>query len=358
MALTLTGSSLDPADLVSGNKLNQDSSLFKTQLAEAAGKQYVVKSGDCLWTIAQQNSTTVANIKSLNNLTSDFLQIGQVLYLDNSGQNPAAPPSAPKVQTATAPETTAQNQAPNNLQPTQPPTATKQYVVKSGDNLWTIARQNSTTVANIKSLNNLTSDFLQIGQVLQLDNSGQTTAVASKTTVQTSVAATAVAAPQTNAQNPAPASPKSTQPSAASQNNAVAAQAKDASPSRGATQNASNILLTAKKYLGVRYVYGGESPKGFDCSGFVQYVFSKHGINLPRSSSQQATVGVKVSKSEAKPGDLVFFNTRAGKAISHVGIYMGNNQFIHASQNDGITITSLNSSYYKPRLVTIKRVLR
>ena len=207
-----------------------------------------------------------------------------------------------------------------------------------------IAQRNSTTVAKIKNLNNLTSDRLKIGQVLYLDNSGQkTTSAASKTT----------------AQNPAPASPKSIQSSATPQNNAEeATQAKDASPSRGLTQTASNILLTAKKYLGVRYVYGGESAKGFDCSGFVQYVFNKHGINLPRSSSQQATVGVKVSKSEAKPGDLVYFNTQAGKAISHVGIYLGNNQFIHASQNDGITITSLDSSYYKPRLVTIKRVLR
>lgn len=337
MALTLTGSSLDSENFVSSKALNQDHSLFKTQFAVAADKQYVVKSGDNLWTIARRNSTTVAKIKSLNNLTSDFLQIGQVLYLGNSGQNSAATPSEPKVETATALKTTAQNPAPNSPQPAA------RYVVKSGDSLWTIALQNSTTVAKIKSRNNLTSDRLQIGQVLYLDNSGQkTTATASKTTVQ----------------NPAQTSPKSTQSSVAPQNNAEADSAKDASPSRGVTQTASDILLTAKKYLGVRYVYGGESAKGFDCSGFVQYVFNKHGINLPRSSSQQATVGVKVSKSEAKPGDLVYFNTQAGKAISHVGIYLGNNQFIHASQNDGITITSLDSSYYKPRLVTIKRVLR
>ncbi len=328
MALTLTGSGLDTENFLSSNNLNPDNSIFKTQLAEAADKQYVVRPGDSLWTIAKRNSTTVAKIKSLNNLTSDFLQIGQVLYLNSSG-NSATP----------APKTTAQNQAPTSSQPAAP---SKQYVVKSGDNLWAIAQHNSISVDKLKSLNNLTSDFLQIGQVLYLNNDGNPAAPAPKTTVQ----------------NPAPTSPKPAQTSAASQNNTAAASTNDVSPNRGATKEASNILLTAKKYLGVRYVYGGESPKGFDCSGFVQYVFEKHGISLPRSSSQQATVGVKVSKSQAKPGDLVFFNTGGGRGISHVGIYLGSNKFIHASQNDGITITSLGSSYYAPRLVTIKRVLR
>jgi len=207
----------------------------------------------------------------------------------------------------------------------------KQYVVKPGDSLWTIARRNSTTVAKLKSLNHLTSDLLQIGQVLSIEN---------------------------NAKNQTQTNQKPAIKSSTIENKSVVSEKKDISPSRGAVDQIENLLFTAKKYLGVPYVYGGESPKGFDCSGFAQYVFNKFGIDLPRSSSQQATIGVKVTENQALPGDLVFFNTGGGKQISHVGIYLGGGKFIHASQNDGISITPLNSSYYADRLVTIKRVIR
>jgi cell wall-associated NlpC family hydrolase len=119
---------------------------------------------------------------------------------------------------------------------------------------------------------------------------------------------------------------------------------------------ASAIITTAKKYIGVPYVWGGSTPSGFDCSGFVQYVFNAHGISLPRTSKQQYGVGTYVSKANLKAGDLVFFDTE-GSGISHLGIYIGNNQFIHASSSKGVIITSLSNTYWAPRYYGAKRIL-
>ena len=118
----------------------------------------------------------------------------------------------------------------------------------------------------------------------------------------------------------------------------------------------SAVIATAKKYIGVPYVWGGSTPSGFDCSGFVQYVFNAHGISLPRTSKQQYGVGAYVAKANLKAGDLVFFDTE-GNGVSHLGIYIGNNQFIHASTSKGVTITSLSNTYWAPKYYGAKRIL-
>lgn len=109
------------------------------------------------------------------------------------------------------------------------------------------------------------------------------------------------------------------------------------------------IVDYAKTFLGVKYVYGGSSPKGFDCSGFTKYVFSHFNISLQRTSSAQYSTSVtKISKSELQPGDLVFFSSSAGSSsVGHVGIYIGNGNFIHASSpGDVVKIDSMDSTYY------------
>ena len=102
------------------------------------------------------------------------------------------------------------------------------------------------------------------------------------------------------------------------------------------------LAATAKQYLGCRYSYGSSGPNKFDCSGFTMYVFKQYGISLPHSASGQRATGTAVSKSNLQVGDLVFF-----LGTTHVGIYLGNGQFIHASTtNYDVTINSLNSGYW------------
>ncbi|MRN57323.1 NlpC/P60 family protein [Paenibacillus sp. LC-T2] len=110
------------------------------------------------------------------------------------------------------------------------------------------------------------------------------------------------------------------------------------------------------KAIGTKYVSGGISTNGFDCSGFTMYVFDKIGIDLPHQSGSQYQMGSAISRDEIRPGDLVFFNT-TGKGVSHVGIYVGDGKFAHASSSRGVTISSLNDSYYVSRYVGAKRIM-
>ena len=116
------------------------------------------------------------------------------------------------------------------------------------------------------------------------------------------------------------------------------------------------IVALAQDYMGVPYVWGGTTPKGFDCSGFTQYVFDKMGYSLKRTAAQQLKNGYEVTN--LKVGDLVFFtNTYAtSAAASHVGIYMGDNLFIHAA-GGGVKVTSLDHEYYAPRYIGARRIV-
>lgn len=123
-------------------------------------------------------------------------------------------------------------------------------------------------------------------------------------------------------------------------------------------KSADAIVAYAKTFQGYPYVYGTNGPRSFDCSGFVQYVYKHFGYSLSRSSKTQANDGVAVSKSNLQPGDILIFKNTAKTEIGHVGIYIGNGQFIHASNpKTGVTISSLSSASYQQRYVTARRIL-
>lgn len=131
----------------------------------------------------------------------------------------------------------------------------------------------------------------------------------------------------------------------------TAARTAEASPGE-------QIVATAKEYLGYRYVWGGMSPAGFDCSGFVNYVYKQHGYSMNRvAQSIYSNDGVSVEKDDLQLGDLVFFGY-SGSSVTHVGLYIGDGQMIHASTyNTGVIISDLSDSYYTRMYVGAKRII-
>ncbi|MDP4084338.1 MAG: NlpC/P60 family protein [Bacillota bacterium] len=258
--------------------------------ASAHGTTYTVRSGDCLSKIAKVNHLSVKQLKQWNHLTSNVIKVNQKLVM-----------VAPKAQVVTK----SRNMSTHTLSQT--------YTVKLHDTLSGIAKKFSTTVSTLKSLNHLHSDIIKIGQKLSVNGRP------------TSVIVTPVAAPV----------------------NKINAVEVDAPISK-----IQEVISIAKKYMGTPYVWGGESPSGFDCSGYVSYVFSKIGVSLPRTAAAQWSELKSVGF--PNPGDLIFFETYK-KGPSHVGIFLGGNQFIHASSH-GVVMDDMTSLYWRTKYLGARSI--
>ena len=141
-------------------------------------------------------------------------------------------------------------------------------------------------------------------------------------------------------------------------NQSVATKASsNVSYSRGGNETTANLISYAFKFIGRPYVFGASGPKAFDCSGYTAYVYGAYGVDLPHYTGSQFQMGQAVSKSNLLPGDLVFFNTYG--PISHVGIYIGGGEFIHAaSGSKNVTVSDLSESYYAKRYAGARRIFR
>ncbi|AXI11208.1 peptidoglycan endopeptidase [Oceanobacillus zhaokaii] len=332
--------------------------IIGAQDAEAAS--YKVQSGDSLWSIAQKHQTSVSNLKSVNKLTSDVIYPNQVL---ETGTNSVTQPkkSNPSTSTPTTNQSTYTVKAgdtlsgiaskhkislsnlmkwngltttliypgnvfvvsnPGNSSAPSTPAKPKQpakapvdngsgsvYTVKSGDTLSRIGSQYGVSVANLKQWNNLKSDMIYIGQKLNIKGGN------------------------------APATPPAKQTPKA--------------PQTDVSYNVDKLISTAKSMNGVKYVWGGSSPSGFDCSGFIYYAYKQAGMNISRTSAA-GFFDRSYYVNSPQPGDLVFFSGTYKAGISHMGIYLGGGQFIHAG-SDGVEITSVSNSYWKKHFDSYKR---
>lgn len=129
-----------------------------------------------------------------------------------------------------------------------------------------------------------------------------------------------------------------------------------------AVSKGTQVVNYGKKFMGTPYKFGASTSttKVFDCSSFMKYIFKKYGVTLPRTSAQQSKVGVAVSKSNLRAGDLVFFSSGSrstGKNVTHVAVYMGSGKILHTYGKPGVTISNLNSTFWKKAYVKARRVL-
>ncbi|EJQ6201662.1 invasion associated endopeptidase [Listeria monocytogenes] len=269
------------------------------------------------------------------------------------------------------------------------------HAVKSGDTIWALSVKYGVSVQDIMSWNNLSSSSIYVGQKLAIKQTANTAtpkaevkteapaaekqaAPVVKENTNTNTATTEKKETATQQQTAPKAPTEAAKPAPAPSTNTNANKTNTNTPSKntntnsntntntnsntnanqGSSNNNSNssasaIIAEAQKHLGKAYSWGGNGPTTFDCSGYTKYVFAKAGISLPRTSGAQYASTTRISESQAKPGDLVFFDY--GSGISHVGIYVGNGQMINA-QDNGVKYDNIHSSGWGKYLVGFGRV--
>ena len=209
--------------------------------------------------------------------------------------------------------------------------------VKSGDSLYAIAQEYGVSVASLREANPNLGNSLTVGQSLIVNNPTKNPAAASSSSQQAQASsASSQQAPQARTAN-----------NQQQNNNNQAAQASSQAQQSSTTRTGSgnNVVSYAESFIGVPYVYGGTTPSGFDCSGFVQYVYNHFGKSLPRTTTQQENCGTQIPVSQAQPGDLYFWGNK-GSAY-HVAICVGNGKYI-AAPEPGQSVSIGSTQYFQP----------
>jgi LysM repeat protein len=305
--------------------------------SETGNQTYTVQSGDSLSAIAKRYNMSVIELKHINNLSSDMIFVGQTLKVTG---------------TSTEGNTT------------QTGTTATTYTVQSGDSLYGIAKNYGLTVTQLKQYNGLTTDNIYVGQTLILNGTTSTEQTSGSYTVQSGDSLSAIAKKfGITTTQLKQANNLTSDLIKVGQRLTIPSPGAPSTPAPAPTQQSMEqvklaIVQDSKNYLGVPYVWGGESPSGFDCSGFIYFMFDKHGVDIPRQTSgDYYKMGTAVSKANLQPGDLVFFGVNVPGVVSHVGFYMGDNQFISATSSSGISIVSMDNSYWSKYYMGAKRVI-
>lgn len=228
--------------------------------------------------------------------------------------------------------------------------------VKSGDSLYAIAQEYGVSVASLREANPSLGNSLTVGQSLIINNPTKNPAAAASSSSQQAQASSAssqqqapqareAAAPQARTANSQQAAQSNNNQQQNNNNQAAQASSQAQQSSTTRTGSGNNVVSYAESFIGVPYVYGGTTPSGFDCSGFVQYVYNHFGKSLPRTTTQQENCGTQIPVSQAQPGDLYFWGNK-GSAY-HVAICVGNGKYI-AAPEPGQSVSIGSTQYFQP----------
>jgi cell wall-associated NlpC family hydrolase len=291
-------------------------------------ERYTVKPGDTLYKISKSFGVAIEALKQANALGGDAIRPKQVLIIpslrekkvEESAKKP--PSSQPKkVLAATVKRTSGEMDS---------------YVVQKGDSLYSISKKVGIPIEEIKKMNGLRTSALKIGQILLLsEDEGMLEEEAKEARDGEEIAE----ASQTEGEKGEKGEPVASTPLGKWSN----------------LEERSLLVRVAKTFLGAPYKLGGSTLKGIDCSAFVKKIYEIFNIQLPRTTREQFKVGKKVEKDQLEEGDLVFFKRRGNRA--HVGIYVGDNQFVHASSySREVKMDHLDAPYYSQRFLRGVRV--
>ncbi len=320
--------------------------------AERATVVHIVRRGESLWALARRYHTSVSAIAAANGIDPRrIVRVGARLTIPARSGVPKEQPRAEASQPRTVEQQTRRT-----------------HIVRSGESLWTISRKYGTTVGTLAAANGLRPEnLLRVNRQLAIPSQTEPLGSASSAPEGASKSVYVVRKGDslwTIARR------HGTTVRALAQGNglredrvlpvgialAVPAPAGGGKAGSSTEYGQQRFVQTALLYQGIRYRWGGMSNRGMDCSGLVARVLRSHGIDAPHNSKALYRLGKAVNRKDLQPGDLVFFHTtRPG--ISHVGIYIGDGQFIHASSGKGrVRIDRLDQGYYDRRLVGAKRV--
>lgn len=294
-----------------------------TSKAATHTTKHTVKKGETLSGIARKHHTSITKLRELNSLKKgDVLKFGKVLNVPSN--------------TYTAKAKT--------------PADSTKYVIKKGDTLSAIARKHHTTVTEVRNINGLKkSQIIKVGQVLKVPQNKKVIRYTKKKKPVNKKLVASLSNLDTISLEKGKVEKRNT-----FSFTDIFTSKKDENDDK-----CQRITSLAKTKLGKKYVWGASGNKNtYDCSSFVKYVYKKNGIELPRTSIMQSKVGKYVKRDELQKGDLIFFDTSKKRKgyVNHVGIYLGDNKFIHASSaKKKVVITSLNKNFYSNRYKGARR---
>jgi peptidoglycan endopeptidase LytE len=292
---------------------------------EIFAAEYKVRRGDSLAKIAKKHGVTTQALMEANGLTGSALKPKQVLVIPDGG----------KKHTAKSTKTRANNGS--------------SYIVKKGDTLQTIAKKTGYSVNHIKKLNHVNARSLKVGQKIILSRRGPVKEIAIARTNEMD---------EYDEDDDLLEDDEDVVLNDSLLDTEIKTDSNSELLGKWDSPNERSLFVrVAKGFLGAPYRLGGSSVRGLDCSAFVKKIYEFFDVSLPRTAKEQARVGMHVSRDELKEGDLVFFNTRR-RAYGHVGIYIGNNEFVHAAAGRArmVRIDTLDKPYYHKRFVKAVRI--